>query len=349
MTSLTIAGVSKTLGGVPVLSNLSLTVDSGSRAAIVGASGSGKSTLLRLIAGFDRVDAGQISLAGALVSGDSTFVAAHRRGVGYVAQDGALFPHLTVERNIRFGLAPGGSRSRRVREVAELVALDPELLKRYPHEISGGQQQRVALARALAPAPSVILLDEPFSALDTGLRAHTRQAVIDALEASDVTTILVTHDQEEALSFGQQIAVIADGAIVQAGAPFDVFESPLTAETALFLGDAVFLPCTASRGTVSCSLGQLTVRHDHRGEHPSGAVARALVRPSQLSVEFEPEAANATIVEAQYAGDHVELVLRLSGGAADDTIAVALATAEARQFRRGRAIGLRVNGPVNLY
>ncbi|GAA0997269.1 hypothetical protein GCM10009563_19230 [Subtercola frigoramans] len=283
-----------------------------------------------------------------------------------------------------------------------MVALDAALLSRYPHEISGGQQQRVALARALAPSPSVILLDEPFSALDTGLRAQTRQAVIAALEASAVTTILVTHDQEEALSFGQQIAVISGGTIVQAGAPVDVFDSPVTAETAMFLGEAVLLPCTVresagagagagagasasaspSRGVVSCALGELPVRHDHRAG--TDRAARALIRPSQLTAHFDTVSPNAIIVAAHYAGDNVELILRLAaetapqgpqtyaggtligyaraggastGGASTGgagasgalTIAVTLATAEAREFRPGRTLTLRVKGAVNLY
>ncbi|MBU4464614.1 MAG: ABC transporter ATP-binding protein, partial [Actinobacteria bacterium] len=267
MTALQLDGVCKSLGGAPVLTGVSLRVPAGTRTAIVGASGSGKSTLLRLIAGFETPDAGAITLGDVVVAGGPAPVPAHRRGVGYVAQDGALFPHLTVARNIRFGLPSRGDRAARdarVREVAELVALDPALLERYPHELSGGQQQRVALARALAPEPAIILLDEPFSSLDTGLRAQTRQAVIEALERSGVTTILVTHDQEEALSFGQQIAVIVAGEIVQAGPPAEVFDDPVTEATGLFLGEAIVLDAEVSNAVAHCALGALEVRHDRR-------------------------------------------------------------------------------------
>ena len=167
---LTVSGVSKAFGSTPVLDDISLEVPQGSRTAIVGASGSGKSTLLRLIAGFEEPDAGSILLGDRVLSTRGSAVPAHRRGIGYVAQDGALFPHLTTAANIAFGLPRRGDRAARVREVMELASLDPVLADRFPHQLSGGQQQRVALARALAPRPGIILLDEPFSALDTGLR-----------------------------------------------------------------------------------------------------------------------------------------------------------------------------------
>nr|WP_157741133.1 ABC transporter ATP-binding protein [Jiangella sp. DSM 45060] len=233
MTTLSLTGVAKSFGRVEVLRDVSLTVPAGTRTAVVGASGSGKSTLLRLIAGFERADSGSIGLGSTTLAAPGRFVAAHRRGIGYVAQDGALFPHLTVEQNVRFGLPRRRRDPGRVREVMELASLDPELAGRYPHQLSGGQQQRVALARALAPRPAVVLLDEPFSALDTGLREQTRQAVIDALEASGVTTVLVTHDHDEALSFGGQIAVIAAGRLVQSGAPAAVFDNPVSTDRRL--------------------------------------------------------------------------------------------------------------------
>ncbi|MBX6356773.1 MAG: ABC transporter ATP-binding protein, partial [Micromonosporaceae bacterium] len=253
MTALSVAGVTKAFGHVPVLREVSLVVPAGTRTAIVGSSGSGKSTLLRLIAGFERADAGEIRLGDWALTAPGSFVPAHRRGIGYVAQDGALFPHLTVEQNIRFGLPRRARHTSRVRRVMELVSLDPELSGRYPHQLSGGQQQRVAVARALAPGPRVILLDEPFSALDTGLREQTRQAVVDALEQSAVTTVLVTHDQDEALTFGHQIGVLDGGRIVQSGPPAAVFDDPVTVDVATFLGAAVLLPAAPAEGYADCA------------------------------------------------------------------------------------------------
>jgi len=289
MTTLRVQDVSIALGGRPVLSEVSLAIPSGTRTALVGASGSGKTTLLRLIAGFARPDSGTIALDDTVVSGPHTFLPAHRRGVGYVAQDGALFPHLTVEQNIRFGL-PRGARSRsaqataRIREVAELVALPADLLRRYPHEISGGQQQRVSVARALAPAPKMIVLDEPFSALDTGLREQSRVAVIAALEASNATAVLVTHDQDEAMMFGQQIGILAGGRLEQHGSPLSVFDNPSTAEVARFLGDAVFLAGQAEGTSAETAFGTVALRHQNAGAGSGGRFIRVLLRPDQLTL-----------------------------------------------------------------
>ena len=348
MTSLTISGVSKDLGGVPVLRDVSLSLEAGSRLAVVGASGSGKSTLLRLIAGFDRPDAGSVRIDNSLVSDDSVFVPAHRRGIGYVAQDGALFPHLTVAQNIHFGLR-GPQRRRHEAEVAaELVGLDKQLLQRYPHELSGGQQQRVALARALAPEPRILLLDEPFSALDAGLRSQTRHAVVEALEHTGTTTVLVTHDQAEALSFGQQIAVISGGRIDQAGSPIHVFQNPSTSETAVFLGDAIFVPCHVQGTVADSALGRLTVAHDHRG---GGTGARALLRPTQLSLDLNPVRTNAVIVRSSFSGSTVRLDLRLTdlGVAADSVLTFDLMTAQPDEYTVGTAVALTATGAVGVY
>ena len=243
MTALTVRSVTKSFGQTRVLRGVDLDVPAGSVTAVVGPSGCGKTTLLRLIAGFDRPDSGTISLAGRPVGGPGVFVPAEARGLGYVAQEGALFPHLTVARNITFGLP---RRRRRdwgiVRELLELVSLDAALAGRFPHQLSGGQQQRVALARTLAPGPGLVLLDEPFSALDTGLRAETRAAVAAALSAAGVSALLVTHDQAEALSFADQVAVMFDGRFAQVDSPRQVYQSPATQQTAVFLGDTCLLP-----------------------------------------------------------------------------------------------------------
>ncbi|MCD1267432.1 ATP-binding cassette domain-containing protein [Microbacterium sp. MEC084] len=305
--------VSKTFGTTTVLRDVSLAVPDGTRLALVGASGSGKSTLLRLVAGFEEPDAGEIALGDRVLAGRGRVVPAHRRRIGYVAQDGALFPHLSVARNIAFGLPRGADRVARVRELLALVSLAPDFAERMPHQLSGGQQQRVALARALAQRPDVILLDEPFSALDTGLRAHTREAVVDVLERSGVTAVLVTHDQEEALTFGQQVGVLSDGELVQAGEPAAVFDAPRDAGVALFLGDAVLLPAeVAGPGTVDCALGRVAVRHDRSG---GARAVRAMLRPDQLSVRpADAATANATVTAVRSLGAAAELTLRLSDG-----------------------------------
>jgi iron(III) transport system ATP-binding protein len=180
-------------------------------------------------------------------------VPAHQRLIGYVPQDGALFPHMTVAANIGFGLATKGSeKQERIAELMDSVALDANMAERWPHELSGGQQQRVALARALAQQPRLMLLDEPFSALDTGLRASMRKLVARLLAEAGVTTILVTHDQSEALSFADQLAVMRQGRLVQSGHPLDLYRYPDDVQTALFLGDAVVMPARIEAGWAHC-------------------------------------------------------------------------------------------------
>ncbi|WP_053205769.1 ABC transporter ATP-binding protein [Jiangella muralis] len=346
MTTLSLTGVAKSFGRVEVLRDVSLTVPAGTRTAVVGASGSGKSTLLRLIAGFERADSGSIGLGGTVLAAPGRFVAAHRRGIGYVAQDGALFPHLTVEQNVRFGLPRRRRDPVRVREVMELASLDPELAGRYPHQLSGGQQQRVALARALAPRPAVVLLDEPFSALDTGLRDQTRQAVIDALEASGVTTVLVTHDHDEALSFGRQIAVISAGRLVQSGAPAAVFDNPVSTEIAAFLGAAIVLPASPTSDGVDCALGRVAVRHDRTGGSEAGA--RVLLRPAQLGLSPANGTHNAVIEDVRPRGSHAELLLR-TAGAAPALIPLRVPAHEGSGYHAGMTVSVTVTGGGVLY
>jgi iron(III) transport system ATP-binding protein len=345
VTTLTITGVSKAFGRVSVLDDVSLAVPAGTRTAIVGASGSGKSTLLRLIAGFERADAGEIRLGDRALTAPGAFVAAHRRGIGYVAQDGALFPHLTVAQNIRFGLARRGRHAARVCEVMDLASLDPALADRYPHQLSGGQQQRVAVARALAPGPRVVLLDEPFSALDAGLREQTRRAVVEALEVSKVTTVLVTHDHDEALSFGHGIGLIGDGRIVQSGAPAAVFDDPVTADVAAFLGAAVLLPAAPVDGYAECALGRIPVRHDRSG---GGSRVRALVRPDQLGLSPDAGPSNAVVDGIRSRGSHVEVVVRAT---ADDAVRVTvrMPVHAAADYRAGMAVTVEVAGGCVLY
>src|SRR5262245_32148752 len=227
MSLLDLRGVSKRYGAVTALDNVDLAIEEGSRTAVVGPSGSGKTTLLRIVAGFDTPDQGRVMMGGQVLADGPKFVAAHQRGIGIVAQDGALFPHLTIAENVGFGLdRRDPQRGTRIAELMDMVGLDRAMLARRPDEISGGQQQRVALARALARRPRLMLLDEPFSALDTSLRASTRKAVADLLGQAGITTILVTHDQAEALSFADQVAVMRDGKLPQVGTPRELYLRP---------------------------------------------------------------------------------------------------------------------------
>jgi iron(III) transport system ATP-binding protein len=281
MSFLVISGLSRHYGPVKALDGVDLQVEAGSRTAIVGPSGCGKTTLLRLIAGFETPDAGTIVLDGEVLANGSSAVPAHLRGIGVVAQDGALFPHLSISDNIGFGLERNASdRAGRIEELAYIVGLDKAILRRRPHELSGGQQQRVALARAMAVKPRLMLLDEPFSALDTGLRASMRKAVAELLENAGIATILVTHDQAEALSFADQVAVMRDGKFAQVGAPRDLYMRPRNRMVAEFLGDAIVLAARVLDGHAECPLGRIPV-----GEDARPGAARIMLRPEQIALK----------------------------------------------------------------
>ena len=320
MTSLEIQGVRKSYGSALVLGGIDLSVPTGSRTAIVGPSGSGKTTLLRIIAGFEAPDEGVVSLGGKRMADGPQVVPAHRRGIGFVPQDGALFPHLTVADNVAFGLPRNApQRAERIAELMHMVALDTAMLTRRPHELSGGQQQRVALARALAQRPGLMLLDEPFSALDTGLRASTRKAVAQLLSNAGITTILVTHDQAEALSFADQVAVMRAGQLVQSGPPLALYQYPKDAAIASFLGEAMVLPAQLADGWATCALGRVEVHDTQR----SGA-ARIMLRPEQLQMTqvaaevavhaSGQSACYGAVVEADFGGPVCVLSVRLLRG-----------------------------------
>lgn len=303
-----IRGLAKSFNGVTVLADIDLSLDPGTLTAVVGASGCGKTTLLRLIAGFENPDAGTITIAGKQVAGPRGAVAPHRRSVGYVAQDGALFPHLTVGQNIAYGLR-GIDRAavrRRIDELLETVSLDASFASRHPHELSGGQQQRVALARALARQPVLMLLDEPFSALDTGLRASTRKAVAKMLNDAGVTTLLVTHDQEEALSIADQVAVMRDGHFTQVGSPQQVYRHPNDRFTAEFLGDCIAVPCVVTSGVAECALGRVPAQ---AGDGPGTLI----LRPEQLVATVISDSGDidgvGTVLAVEFLGHDVLLTI----------------------------------------
>lgn len=274
-----IAGLRKGFGTHPVLRGVDLEVPKGSITAILGPSGSGKTTLLRLLAGFERPDGGTISIDGTTVDGRNCHLAPGVRRVGYVPQEGCLFPHLDVRANVGFGLAKA-QRRHRVAELLEMTGL-AKLGGRYPHQLSGGEQQRVALARALAPDPSLVLLDEPFSSLDASLRTSVRLDVARILNHAGTTTVIVTHDQDEALSMADQVAILRDGLVAQASAPEDLYTRPADARLAQFVGDANLLGGTVRAGCVETPFGPLGLV-DGSSLFADGTSVVVLVRPEQI-------------------------------------------------------------------
>ncbi|WP_419728029.1 ABC transporter ATP-binding protein [Lichenicola sp.] len=342
MTALDIVGVAKSFGDVAVLADLDLQVAPGSLVAILGASGGGKTTLLRLICGFDRPDAGSIVIAGRPVSGPGLHVRPEHRRIGYVAQDGALFPHLSVGQNILFGLDRTGRRDQaRAEALLELVGLPATYAMRPPQALSGGEQQRVALARALAPRPGLVLLDEPFSALDAALRAGTRRAVAEALSRAGATALLVTHDQSEALSMGDQVGVLRRGRLVQIAAPAELYRNPVDAELARFVGEAVLLPGHAQDGGVECALGHLVLAP---GTLQAGPV-QVMVRPEQIVLGAAlSDGADARVVSVAYYGHDASLGLMLP--TLDAPLVARINGAQALSLHEGDLVRIAVNGPV---
>ena len=277
-------GIEKAFGASTAVAGAEVTVGRGQLTALLGPSGSGKTTLLRVIAGFEVPDAGSVEIGGRTVVGDGTWVEPEHRRIGMVFQDGALFPHLTVERNVAFG----GPREGRVGECLELVGL-ADRARSYPHELSGGERQRVALARALAMDPDVVLLDEPFAALDATLRTALREEVAAILREADASALLVTHDQQEALSLADQVVIMRDGRVAQAGTPEQVYARPADRWVAGFLGAAEVVAGTASGATADTELGSVVL--DEAVEGP----VDLLVRPEAVVVVPRAEAGEAAV------------------------------------------------------
>jgi iron(III) transport system ATP-binding protein len=341
MTELALAGVRKAFGTRTILRDISLGLASGGLLAVLGASGSGKTTLLRLICGFERSGGGTIRLGNELVSGPGVHVPPERRRVGYVAQDGALFPHLSVADNIGFGLSRRDRRRRhRVAELLELVGLPAAYADRPPQELSGGEQQRVSLARALAPQPELVLLDEPFSSLDAGLRVETRQAVAGALRRTAATAVLVTHDQAEALSMGDAVAVLRDGVLVQVAEPETLYRRPADIALARFLGEAVVLRGEAAGTMVRCALGTFSLV-----EPCTEGSVEVLIRPEQIRLGAEGAGHPATVEAITYYGHDCSVTLTAAGL---PELLTALVPGYASPVT-GATVGLRIEGPVAAY
>jgi iron(III) transport system ATP-binding protein len=298
-------GVTKRFGDVVAVDEALLCVERGEVVALLGPSGCGKTTLLRLVAGFERPDAGTIEVAERAVSGRGAWVPPEERRVGMVFQDYALFPHLTVAENVGFGI-PRRTRATRVPELLATVDLDG-LGRRYPHELSGGQQQRVALARALAPAPELVLLDEPWSNVDPFLRETLRAEVAEIIRPLGVTVVLVTHDREEAFSLADRIALMREGTIVQEGTSEELYFSPASRWAAEFVGAANVLSGRVVDGAVETSVGTFPAN----GASALDA-AQVLVRPELLELEPDP-AGSAKVVAREFRGHDVFYRVLLDG------------------------------------
>ena len=291
-----------------------LEVARGDLLALLGASGCGKTSLLRAIAGFERPSAGQVEIDGVPVAGPRVWVRPEKRQVGMVFQHGALFPHLTVAANVAYGVKKRRDADERVRDALARVGL-AELGHRYPDELSGGQQQRVALARALAPQPKVVLLDEPFANLDATLRGSVRDQVREVLEGAGITAILVTHDQEEALSFADRVAVMALGRILQVASPEQLYHHPANPAVAHFLGEGDLVPCTVTAGRLYCAYGTAVTQAEDGG-------GKVFIRPEDLTLHHtlcppsaeKPHGLTGKVVGQRFFGHDLLTVVQLADG-----------------------------------
>lgn len=325
---LSIRGLGKSFHRAPVLNGIDLDVRKGELITVLGPSGSGKTTLLRLLCGFERADEGCIEFGNRKVAhGRTMHLAPEKRGIGYVAQEGALFPHLSVQENLLFGLprrirrAGARQKGQRVGELLELVDLPARYANRKPAALSGGEQQRLALARALAPGPAIVLLDEPFSALDAGLRAGLRATITAILKRAKVTALLVTHDQDEALSMGDRVAVLQNGRFAQVDTPQVLYRFPANRAIARFVGDAVLVPATAAAGMAECCFGRLPIAPE-AGNKLEGTVD-IMIRPEQFRLyslpgdELQVNGAvrgTACVEHLQFHGHDAQIGLRMNDG-----------------------------------
>ncbi len=356
MSSLSVRDLWKGYTDTPVLAGVELEVPAGSLTAVLGLSGCGKTTLLRVIAGFERAERGSVSLGDRTLDDGRTYLAPERRGVGYVPQEGALFPHLSVRENVAFGLSRRERRGNAVAGLLEMVGIAP-LAQRLPHELSGGEQQRVALARALACRPHALLLDEPVSSLDASLRSYVREEVHALLREQGVTTVLVTHDQEEALSLADVVAVLRDGSIVQRAAPAELYARPVDERLARFLGAVNVVDAQFEDGIARTSLGTLELGDTAaNGDGRVGLAPRAgvvMVRPEQLEVHpYEggtdgasaPAGVRGRIEQCRYYGHDALLHIR-----SEETGGVELLLARVdgeRALPVGTAVSVTAHGPV---
>ena len=332
--ALSLAGLVKRFGAVVAVDAVDLDVAAGELIALLGPSGCGKTTTLRLAAGFERPDAGTVSLGGEEVAGPGSYVPPEKRRIGVVFQDYALFPHMSVEDNVGYGVRRRDKRPSRVGEMLDLVGL-ADKSRRRPHELSGGEQQRVAIARALAPDPAVVLLDEPFSNLDAALRVRVRDEVRDILDAAGATAVFVTHDQEEALSLADRVAVMSTGRLLQIGTPVELYEQPADRFVATFVGDADLLLGEFDGERVNTALGA----HTTDRSLPRGPVD-VVMRPEHLRVRLDGSGAG-TVRRITYFGHDQVLEISLADGAR-----VHARLGPGNSFHSGDRVAVSVAGPV---
>lgn len=302
MSALECRGLGKRFGGVRALDGVDLAVASGEIVSLLGPSGCGKTTFLRLVAGFERPDAGRVLIGDREMATTTTFVPPERRSVGFVFQDYALFPHLSVADNVAFGVRDRGDAERAL----ALVGLSTHA-ERYPDQLSGGEQQRVALARALAPSPSVVLLDEPFSNLDADLRARMRRDVREILRAARATAIFVTHDQHEALEIADRVALMFAGRIEQVASPEELYHLPATRMVADFVGEATFLPADVDGTVIVCELGTFPATDVPSGPH------QIMVRPEDVVLWSDPSG-KGEVIARRFRGPVTMCDVRLESG-----------------------------------
>ena len=336
MTTLKIDGLTVTYSNRPVLNELNLHVPSGAFAAVLGPSGCGKTTLLRAITGFIAPFSGTIRFGDQLVSVSSIVVPPERRKVGYVAQEGALFPHLTVAQNIEFGINDNRIKKDLVAELLDLIGLT-KLANRMPAELSGGQQTRVALARALAPEPKVMLLDEPFSALDAALRDELRTEVSELLKQRKTTTLMVTHDREEALVTADVVALMRRGQIMQFGSPAEVYHDPISPEVAISTGDVLLLNSVKDEaGNISSVLTPAKLSADQ-------VAGKLVIRPEEIRIMPAGTGIAAQVVDLDYYGHDAVVHLTAAGERINVRISGDL------NIKVGDQVGLTHVGPIRWF
>ncbi|MEJ5081447.1 ABC transporter ATP-binding protein [Ochrobactrum sp. MYb379] len=350
---LSLSNVNKSFSGKTVLNDVSLILAEGEVIFLLGSSGCGKTTLLRIIAGFEQANQGSMQIRNRMVFGHGSFIPPQGRHLGYVVQDGVLFPHLNVYRNIAYGLGDGTGRSRedrdRIIEVMKLTQIS-ELANYMPHQVSGGQQQRVALARALAPKPEVMLLDEPFSALDEHLRARIRNEVIEILRKSGSAAIIVTHDRKEAFSCADRVGLLQNGRLVQLDTPKEVYNNPTSREAADFIYDEyLLLPARLSKdgSYATCTLVDRVPVQCHEAAANSGKIGQLLIRCNQLQPVAQDDAEAlflATVSQVNYLGAST----RLSVSTKRITFCLVL-PGEALSYNVGDVIGFKVFGSSNFF